>query len=33
MKSIVTDGPNVGEFGKVGREQKMKSNVMDGVKS
>ena len=27
------DGPRVGEFGKVGREQKLKSIVMDGVES
>ena len=27
------DGPKVGEFGRVGTEQKLKSIVMDGVKS
>ena len=29
----MTDGSRVGEFGKVGREQKLKSIVMDGVES
>ena len=32
VKSVVMDGPKVGGFGKVGREQKLKSDVMDGVK-
>ena len=30
--NVVIDGSKVGEFGKVGREQKSKSIVMDGVK-
>ena len=33
VENVVMDGPKVGEFGKVGREQKLKSIVMDGVKS
>ena len=32
-ENVVMDGPEVGEFGKVGKEQKLKSIVMDGVKS
>ena len=32
MKNIVMDGPKVGEFEKVGREQNLKSVVMNGVK-
>ena len=33
VESVVMDGPKVGEFGKVGREQKLKSIVTDGVRS
>ena len=35
LKSVVMDGPKVGEFGKVGvgTEQKLKSIVMDRVRS
>ena len=33
VEDVVMDGYKVGEFGKVGREQKLKSIVMDGVKS
>ena len=33
VENVVVDGPRVGGFGKVGREQKLKSIVMDVVKS
>ena len=33
LKSVVMDGPKVGEFGKVGKEQKWKSIAKNGVKS
>ena len=32
-ENVVMDGSEVGKFGKVGREQNLKSVVMDGVKS
>ena len=32
-ENVVTDGSKVGEFGKVGREQNLKSVVMNGVKN
>ena len=31
-ENVVVDGSRVGEFGKVGREQNLKSTVMSGVK-
>ena len=33
VENVVMDGSQVGEFGKVGRQQKLKSIVTDGVKS
>ena len=33
VENVVMDGSDVGEFGKDGKEQKLKSIVMNGVKS
>ena len=30
-ENVVMDGPKVGKFGKVGREQNLKSIVMNGL--